>query len=142
MQSRVENETLAAHWYFHSNVVALVLDPGANPTPGVAAQVSCPPGETPLELASLSDVLLTNGAPPMARMALSRITLAPGETLDVTPAGFTAYYVESGALKYAFQPGFGISWAPKCTSPNGRYSGSSAVLAWRLMCRSFLDRSA
>src|SRR5215218_7599499 len=85
--------------------VALVLNPGADPTSGVAAQVSCPPGETPLEIASLSDVLLTNGAPPMARMALSRITLAPGETLDVTSAGFTAYYVESGALKYAFQPG-------------------------------------
>jgi hypothetical protein len=107
---------------------ALMLDPGRDPTPRVAAQDSCPPGQTPLEIASLSDVLLTNGAPPMARMALSRITLAPGESLAVTPAGFTAYYVESGTLKFAFQPGFDISWAPKCTSPNGRFSGGGGSL--------------
>ena len=108
--------------------VALIVEPGRDPTPSVAAQDSCPPGQTPLEIASLSDVLLTNGAPPMARMTLSRITLAPGESLDVTPAGFTAYYVESGILKFAFQPGFGISWSPACTSPNGRYAGGGGSM--------------
>jgi hypothetical protein len=107
--------------------IALILNPGTDPTPSVAAQDSCPPGQTPLEIASLSDVLLTNGAPPMARMTLSRITLEPGESLDVTPAGFTAYYVESGILKFSFQPGFSISWAPACTSPNGRYSGGGGM---------------
>jgi hypothetical protein len=107
--------------------LALMLAPGRDPMPSVSAQVSCPPGQTPLEIASLSDVLLTSGAPPMARMTLSRITLGPGESLDVTPAGFTAYYVEAGILKFAFQPGFGISWAPACTSPNGQYSGGGSM---------------
>ena len=107
--------------------VALILDPGRDPTPSVAAQDSCPPGQTPLEIASLSDVLLTNGAPPFAKMALSRITLAPGESLDITPAGFTAYYVESGILKYASQPGFKVSWVPKCTSPHGSYAGGGVI---------------
>jgi hypothetical protein len=60
-------------------------------------------------------------------MALSRITLAPGESLDITPAGFTAYYMESGTLKYASQPGFKVSWVPKCTSPHGRYAGGDVI---------------
>jgi len=107
--------------------LALMLDPGRDPAPSVAAQDSCPPGQTPLEIASLSEVLLTSGAPTMAKMVLSRITLGPGESLAVTPAGFTAYYVESGILKFSFQPGFGISWAPACTYPNGRYSGGGSM---------------
>lgn len=85
---------------------------------------SCPPGQSPRTVASLGDVLLDKGAPPFTRMVLSRIVLAPGETLDWAPTGYTAYYVESGVLQYTFQPGLAISWTPLCTSPDGRSSGS------------------
>jgi hypothetical protein len=108
-------------------LLALIAQSGRLPLPRAAAvagaQDACPPGQTPLEFVSLADVLLDKGAPPYATMALSRIVLGPGETLDVTPAGYTAYYVESGNLKYAFQPGFEIRWTPKCSSPDGHFSG-------------------
>jgi hypothetical protein len=108
-------------------LVALIAQSGRLPLPSVAAQDTCPPGQAPLEFVSLADVLLDKGAPPYATMALSRIVLGPGETLDVTPAGYTAYYVESGVLKYEFQPGFEISWTPKCTSPDGHHFSGAGV---------------
>lgn len=104
-------------------LVALIAQSGVLPLPSAAAQDACPPGQAPLEFVSLADVLLDKGAPPYATMSLSRIVLGPGETLDVTPAGYTAYYVESGILKYASQPGFEIRWTPKCTSPDGHFPG-------------------
>jgi hypothetical protein len=108
-------------------LVALIAQSGRLPLPGAAAQDTCPPGQAPLEFVSLADVLLDKGAPPYATMALSRIVLGPGETLDVAPAGYTAYFVESGILTYGGQPGFEIRWTPKCTSPDGHFSGGGTT---------------
>lgn len=81
----------------------------------------------PLPFAQLAEVPLPADVLPYSKISLARIIVQPGETLDDTPAGFTAYYVESGALKYrADRPGFAIMDAPACESPDGHYSGGGS----------------
>jgi hypothetical protein len=105
--------------------VTLILATADRSSP-VAAQVICPPGQIPAKIASLADILLDQGAPPYARMILSRITLMPGESLDFTPSGYTTYYVESGRLEYASRAGLAITSSHQCMNPDGRYSGGGS----------------
>lgn len=105
----------------------LLLGAGRPSAPNVAAQAACPPGEEPLEVVPLAEVLLLTPASQGARMVLTRITLAPGASLDISPTAPTAFHVESGVLRYQIQPGLSITSSPQCTSLDGRFAGGGTT---------------
>jgi hypothetical protein len=59
--------------------------------PGLTMDDSCPPGQTPTPFVDLAEVPLPTDVLLYSKVALSRIVVQPGETLDIVPSGFTAY---------------------------------------------------
>jgi hypothetical protein len=106
-------------------LLILLLDSARPAAPAAAtATVVCPAGQDALPWVNLADVTLRQGASPYSRMTLARVTVAPGEALDVIPSGYTAYFVESGVLEYQSQPWLSITQGLACAPRDGHYAAT------------------
>lgn len=116
-------------WLVATFTVALgvALGTSRDGTPGVGARDSCPDGQIALSTVGLADLALPSDLPPGTTIQLSKVTIAPGESIEQVPSGYSAYYVESGVMKYQFQPWLTIVSAPKCLSGDGRFSGGGTT---------------
>jgi hypothetical protein len=110
-----------AHWLLFGSAVFLAAVAALIrlSVPGASAQTPCPLGQAPLQNVALAELLLPSNPPPGAKIALSQITLAPGESLDPAASPYTAYHILSGVLQFRFQPWTTIMRAPKCATGDG-----------------------
>jgi hypothetical protein len=93
-----------------------------------ATQDTCPPGLVPADTISLGELVLSNGATPYTMVTLTRLTLQAGESLDTNATNPEVYYVESGVLKYPFQPRqLSIMAAAPCTPATGPLTAGGTI---------------
>jgi hypothetical protein len=76
---------------------------------------------------SVGDLYLPAGAIPYSTIALTRLTLDPGETLPAELDVPIMYVVESGVLQYPSQAGPGILSSLYCLPDDGRISMSGSI---------------
>jgi hypothetical protein len=99
------------------------------PLPVMAAQVTCPDGETPAPFVRLATVDLRPDLPAGSSVVVTRDTVAPGATVASSGAPNTAYIVVSGVLEFQ-QPlsgGFHLEHPAHCQPENGVFSGGGGV---------------
>ncbi len=90
---------------------------------------ACPEGTSPAPHMSVGDLYLPAGAIPYSTIALTRLTLDPGETLPAELDVPIMYVVESGVLEYPLQAGVSILSSQYCLPDDGviSMSGSSTI---------------
>lgn len=91
----------------------------------MAAQVTCPEGETPAPFVQLATVDLPPDLPAGSAVQVTRLTVAPGADIVSSYTPHTAYIVLSGVLEFQ-QPlrgGFYMEYPALCQPENGVYSG-------------------
>lgn len=112
-------------------LIAVLLAATLVATPAVHTQAvtepPCPAGTSPAPWQSVGDLLLPTGAIPYSTIALTRLTLAPGETLPAELDVPIMYVVESGVLEYPSQAGPGIISSLYCLPDDGRISMSGSI---------------
>jgi hypothetical protein len=115
-------------------LTAVFLAATLSPTPAMQARAAttdqeCPAGTSPAPWVPIGDLFLPDGAPPYATIALTRLRLAPGETLPAELDVPIMYVVESGELQYPLQAGIGILGGTlTCISDDGHSSFSSSSI--------------
>jgi hypothetical protein len=89
----------------------------------------CPAGTSPTPRQSVGDLYLPAGAIPYSTIALTRLTLDPGEALPAALDVPIMYIVESGVLEYPLQAGVGVLSSLYCQPDDGHISmsGSSTI---------------
>lgn len=107
---------------------ALVAAPAGQGRAAATGQ-PCPAGTSLAPWQSVGELLLPTGAIPYSTIALTRLTLAPGETLPAELDAPIMYVVESGVLEYPSQAGAGIlGGTSSCIPDNGHSSFSSSSI--------------
>lgn len=107
----------------------------AVPSPAAPGPAGCRPaaeagmGEA-VGFDRLGEILLFSGVPQGSAIALDRVTLRPGETLDLSGVSYAALAVESGTLGFAFVTGFGIHHASSCGPGGGSATIGSDGRSW------------